>query len=238
VLREAELDINRQKLNDTQVFSPMPTDELREEDRVYSIAQRMVSEGTMVRPGDPLFRLILGRSVKVSLRLQERHNQSVAQGQQVEIQISSEGDVVLGNITRISPIVDPLTRTFIVEIEVPNEELKLKPGGFVKAKIFTGQEERVPTIPLVALDTFAGLNKVFTIEHETAKEHLVRIGFQKDDWIEIMEPVLPEGAWVATSAQRMLSDGILVTVKTLEHMEAERPSESATPEATPSEVTR
>jgi RND family efflux transporter MFP subunit len=238
VLREAELDVNRQKLKDTQVFSPMPTGELREDDRFYSIAQRMVSEGTMVRPGDSLFRLVLGRSVKVSLRLQATHNRSVIIGQQVEIEVASEGDLVRGTITRISPVVDPLTRTFNVEIEVPNEELQLKPGNFVKARIFTGQEERVPTIPIVALDTFAGLNKVFSIEHDKAREHLVRIGFQEDDWIEVIEPDLPEGTLIATSAQRMLSDGISVTVKSLEHTEAERPSESATQEATPSEVTR
>lgn len=238
VLREAELDVNRQKLKDTQVFSPMPTVELSEEDRFYSIAQRMVSEGTMVRPGDPLFRLILGRSVKVSLRLQERHNESIVQGQQVEIEISSLGDVVRGSITRISPVVDPMTRTFIVEIEVPNEESKLKPGGFVKAKIFTGREERVPTIPIVALDTFAGLNKVFIVEQEKATEHLVRLGFQNDDWIEIVEPAFSEGAFVATSAQRMLSNGISITVKNLPPSEADRSIESASSGPSASDVTR
>ena len=213
LLKEAELEINRQKLRDTQVFSPTPTEELREQDRFYSIVERMVSEGTMVRPGDPLFRLTLGRSVKINLSLQERHHGSIIPGQEVEIETSSAGDIVRGCVTRISPVVDSSTRTFLVEVEVPNEESKLKPGGFVKARILVGREESAPTIPVVALDTFAGVHKIFTIESEKANEHLVRIGVQGPDWIEIVDPVLHEGAIIAISAQRLLSEGIQVTIK-------------------------
>jgi RND family efflux transporter MFP subunit len=212
-LREAELDSNRQKLVDSKIFAPTPSIKLSGQDEFYRVAQRMVSEGTMVRPGDNLFRLVLGQSVKVHLRLQERHSRSVLKGQQVEIDVSSEDDRVQGVVDRISPIIDPLTRTFIVEVLVANDELKLKPGGFVKARIFTGQEERVPTVPVIAVDSFAGLNKIFKIEDEKATEHLVRLGIQNDDWVEIAEPLLQDGVYVATSAQRMLSTGTKVRIK-------------------------
>jgi RND family efflux transporter MFP subunit len=213
VLREADLNVNRQRLVDTKVYAPVPSVELRAKDRFYSIAQRMVSEGTMVRPGDNLFRLVLGQSVKVSLRLQERYSQMVMSGQEVEIEVSSASEPARGVIQRVSPVVDPLTRTFVAEVGVANDGLQLKPGGFVKARILIGKEETVPTVPVIALDTFAGLNKVFTIESGIATEHQVQIGMQNEDWVEIAEPKLPESALVATSAQRMLSDGVSVSVK-------------------------
>lgn len=237
-LREAELDINRQKLKDTQVFSPTPTVKLRDQDRFYSVVQRMVSEGTMVSPGEPLFRLTLGRSVKVNLSMQERHHGSILQGQEVEIETSSSGDMVRGYVTRISPVVDSSTRTFLVEVEVPNEESKLKPGGFVKARILVGREESAPTIPVVGLDTFAGLHKVFTIESDKAKEHLVRIGDQGSDWIEIVEPVLPDGAIIAISAQRLLSDGIQVKIKNHEQMLTGQNRDNTSTEKASEEVLR
>jgi RND family efflux transporter MFP subunit len=227
-LREAELNSNRQKLVDTKIFAPTPSVKLNAQDEVYSVAQRMVSEGTMVRPGENLFRLVLGQSVKVHLRLQERHSQSVRKGQQVDIEISSAADIVQGVIDRVSPIIDPTTRTFIIEVLVANHESKLKPGGFVKARIFTGKEESVPTAPVIAVDSFAGLNKIFSIENDKAIEHLVQLGIQSDDWVEVVEPLLQEGVYIATSAQRMLSNGTTVRIKNGSSAE-ETPSKGSSP---------
>jgi len=215
-LRESELNIARQKLKDTQIFAPIPTTEIGNEDRVYRIAKRMVSEGSLVRPGDALFRLVLGRSVKVRLTLQETHSATVAVGQSVELEATAGQVKSTGKVTRVSPVVDPVNRTFIVEVSVANEQGILKPGGFARARILIGQDVEAMTIPLSALDSFAGVNKVFAIQNGVATEHQVKLGYQQDDWIEITQPKLPIGTTLATSSQRVLSTGSIVVDRNAE----------------------
>lgn len=214
-LRESELEIAQQRLTDTQVFAPLPTADIPTEDRIYRVAQRMVTEGSHVRPGDPLFRLVLGRSVKVRLNLQEVHSSSAEVGQDVTLE-SFQGNLSWnGKVTRVSPVIDPATRTFVVEVEVRNENGQLKPGGFAKARIVIGQEVDAITIPLAALDSFAGVHKIFVIENQIATEHQVKLGYQQDDWIEVLEPQLQPGAMIATSSQRLLSTGVSVVDRDL-----------------------
>ena len=209
-LRESDLQVAKQRLLDTRVFAPNPPMDICDEDRVYSIAKRMVSEGSLVRSGDPLFRLVLGRSVKVRLTLRENHSASIAVGQSVEIESFVGGLVSKGKVTRVSPVIDPSNRTFIAEVAVKNELGHLKPGGFARARILVGEDVDAMMIPLAALDSFAGVNKIFVIQDGVAIEHHVKPGTQQGDWIEITEPILPDGSVLATSSQRLLSNGTMV----------------------------
>lgn len=216
MLRASELQIAKQRLFDTQLIAPQPTLIERPEDGIYSISERLVAEGTMVRPGDALFKLVLGKTVKLRLSLQEIHSGVVSVGQEVEVSTAAIDHSLQGKVSRISPIIDPSTRTFVVEVEVPNDDFRLKPGGFAKAKILVGEQDHVATIPLKGLDTFAGVQKIFVIEQGIAKEAQVQIGDQTNEWVEIIQPKLNEGAIIATSAQRILSDGSAVEIRTVE----------------------
>lgn len=214
-LRESELQIAQQKLAETEVYVPTPTLLATDSDNFYTIAERMVSEGMLVRNGDPMFKLILGRTVKVRLELQEAYSNTIAVGQTVQIETSSLDKHVIGKIVRISPIVNSENRTLQVEAEVPNEDMRLKPGSFVKAKILVGDNaQTIATIPITGLDTFAGVNKIFLLDNGVAHEVKVKLGYQGDDWIEIVDPKLPENSVIATSAQRLLSEGSHVTIRT------------------------
>jgi RND family efflux transporter MFP subunit len=214
-LKEAELQIAQQKLAETDVFVPTPTLLASQKDNFYTIAERLVSEGMLVRNGDPMFRLILGRTVKVRLELLESYSNTIAVGQTVHIETSSLDNYVVGKIMRISPVVDSESRTLQVEAEVPNEDMRLKPGSFVKAKILVGDNaQTIATIPITGLDTFAGVNKIFLLENGVAHEVKVKLGYQGTGWVEIVNPKLPENAIIATSAQRLLSEGSHVTIRT------------------------
>ena len=92
-----------------------------------------VAEGTLVRPGTELFKLVVDRTLKLRLPIPERHAADVRPGQKVEVAAAARTNSVNGTVTRINPAVDPDTRTFQVEVEVPNLAGELKAGGFAKA---------------------------------------------------------------------------------------------------------
>lgn len=212
-LKQSELAIAQQKLRDTEIRVPKPTLFADGSDQFYAITERMVSEGTMLRVGTDVFKMILGKTLKLRLAVPELHSAKVAVGQHVEVLTSISETPTMGRVARISPAIDRSTRTFQVEVEIPNRDGALKPGGFAKASILTKVDENAATIPLAGLYSFAGIHKIFLVDREIAREIQVRLGQQSRDWIEIASPELPPGSQVITSGQKLLSDGMPISIR-------------------------
>jgi multidrug efflux pump subunit AcrA (membrane-fusion protein) len=121
----------------------------------------------------------------------------------------------VGRVAKISPSIERTTRTFIVEVEVPNEDGKCKPGSFAKASIQVGISEKAATVPLSALYSLAGINKIFLVQGDHVREIQVTLGEQTSEWVEIASPSIPSDSRVVTSGQRMLSDGAPVIERKL-----------------------
>lgn len=206
-LRAAELAIAKQKLRDCEIRVPTPTLTGNPQDEIYTVSERLVSEGTLLRPGTEVFRLVLGRTLKLRLPVPEVHSSQIEVDQKVLISTSSMPEGRIGRVAKISPSIERTTRTFIVEVEVPNEDGKCKPGSFSKASIQVGVSEDAATVPLSALYSLAGINKIFLVHGDRVQEIQVSLGEQTSEWVEIASPAIPLGARVVTSGQRMLSDG-------------------------------
>ena len=212
-LRNAELAIANQRLRDIVICAPTPTMETAPANQTYSITERMVSEGTLVRPGTEVFRLVLGHTLKLKLAVPEAYSNDVVVGQSVEVLTGSILKPAVGTIARVSPAIDRSTRTFVVEVDVPNQDGLVKSGGFAKARILISMDENATTIPLAGLYSFAGIHKLFVIQDGIAREIRVTLGEQTRDWVEITTPQLPKDSVVVTSGQRLLSDGIPISVR-------------------------
>ncbi|MEQ1828653.1 MAG: efflux RND transporter periplasmic adaptor subunit [Pirellula sp.] len=226
-LKAADLEIAQQRLRDCEIRAPQPTIADRIDDPTYSISERMVSEGTMLRMGTELFRLVLGKTLKLRLSIPESYSSRICVGQSVSVTSTSSIEALMGKVSKIAPSVDRATRTFMVEVEVPNESRVCKPGGFAKASIRLGASEQAVTVPTSSVYSLAGIQKVFLIEKELAREYVVTTGEQTRDWIEIVSPRLPADGQVVTSGQRLLSDGIAVTLRTEEEVDGNTAEVSA-----------
>ena len=69
------------------------------------------------------------------------------------------------------------------------------------------------TVPLASLYSSAGINKVFLVDGDKAREIQVVLGEQSKDWVEILEPAIPPTSRVITSGQRMLSDDAPIVLR-------------------------
>lgn len=212
-LKQAELSTAKQKLQDTKIKVPAPTQALPNgQPPAYVISQREVAEGDMVRPGTQVFRLVMDHILKLRAPLPERYISDVKLGQLVHVTTTAR-KTFEGKVTRISPHVDATVRTFDVEIQVPNPTGELKSGSFAKVAIVTRTESDATTVPLESVVSFAGNNKIFLAEDGKAREILVTLGLQGTEWIEIATPVLPAGANVVTSGQSVLTNGAPVVTR-------------------------
>ncbi len=180
----------------------------------FAVAQRMVSAGERVQsvPVTNVYRLVMPYLLKLRVTVPERHAAEVRVGQPVEVRVDAYGDKPFAaRVARVNPTIDPLNRTFQVEVEVPNLAGKLKPGGFSQVTIL-GDALTLVTVPPQALVSYAGVNKVFVHMGDKAVAVPVEVGIREKDWIEV-KGAFPAGAPVLTSGFSQVVDGSAVVIR-------------------------
>jgi multidrug efflux pump subunit AcrA (membrane-fusion protein) len=214
-MKREGLRIARQHLKDMALVVPEPLQKIpgMERGAWYVVSQRDVAEGSFVKTGTEVLKLVIDGTLKLKVLIPERFSNEIQLGQEVQVFTAAYSQPFPGRVARINPTVDPTNRTLQVEIGVPNPEGKLKPGSFAKASILTRHEDNVATVPLDSLTTFAGITKIFLMEDGRVKEVRVSLGTQNTEWVEIVQPSLPRGAQVVLSGQTALADGTPVVVR-------------------------
>ena len=213
-LKQVDLLVAREQLANTKVIVPTPNVSLPgTDDATYVVSQRAVSEGTVVRPGTELFRIVISQILKLRVPVPERYSAEIQRDQHVQVFTAAAEKPFAGTVTRIYPTVDSATRTFQVEIQIPNPIGELKPGSFAKASILTRIDNQAITVPLSALVQFAGITKIFLAENGHSREVPVTLGTQTTDWVEITSPTLPVDASVITSGQTAIADDSVIVVR-------------------------
>jgi len=239
-VKQEALAIARQHLQDVQIRVPEPSQPVPGLDGgvTYAITKRPVSEGSYVMPGTEVFKIVIDRPLKFRGRVPERKVGEVRLKQQAQVLSAAYPNPFPGEVTRINPSIDPQTRTFEVEILVPNMQNELRPGGFAKAGILTELDEHAATVPLEAPVHFAGVTKIFLVENGVAKEVQVTLGVQNTEWVEIASPKLTEGALVVTSGQTAIANGTAVALRSQDGSAAGIVHKPVTAEDEPAEVAR
>ena len=214
-MKQEALAIVAQQLRDTRIVAPRPSidDPQVLGDLTYAITSRSAAEGSFVRIGTEVFKLVIDRMLKLKVPVPDRYVAEVKQGQKATVKTAAYDKTFEGTVTRINPSVDQTTRTFEVEIQVPNPDGVLKSGSFAKAAIVTRLDAQTQTVPLDAVVRFAGITKIFLQDGDKAREVQVTPGTTTSEWIEIVSPKLPAEAQVVTSGQTLLSDRTPIFVR-------------------------
>ena len=118
-----------------------------------------------------------------------------------------------GRVNRIFPTIDPVTRTFSVEVVMANGEGILRPGMFARVS-FDLEEVEAIVLPALAVLKMQGSNEryLFIEQEGKAKRIPVTIGSRYDDQIEVISDQFHAGVRVITSGQSRLLDGVNVEV--------------------------
>lgn len=204
----AAVDTARQVLKDTRVEVPRFGKDGPSE---FRIASRMVSVGELVSPGRVLFRVVAAQQVKFHGSVPERFSGAVENGQAAAIEIAGFDEPFPGKVTRISPAINPATRSFDIEVLADNASGRLKPGAFARAAITVRSESGVVSVPIASILEFAGVQRVFTIRDGKAAAVIVKTGQRQGDLVELIDlKTVPESVVLRPGNLR---DGAAVTAK-------------------------
>lgn len=162
----------------------------------------------------PILHIMQINKLKVMANVSEQYYTSVKVGQPVSIEVDIfPGEVFEGKVSRINPALDAATRTFGVEITIPNGKERLRPGMYARATFSMGERENV-MIPDQALQKQTGSSEryVYVVKDGVAEYRFVKDGRRVGDKIEILEG-LTAGEQVATTSFTRLISGKKVEVK-------------------------
>jgi RND family efflux transporter MFP subunit len=176
--RRSEVALARQQLADTTVYAPM----------TGVIQEKKSSIGEYLAAGAPVVSIVRIDPLRLRVEIPEREAHNIRTGQSVRVTVEGDPQVYLGSIKRLSPTISEQNRVLAVEADVANNG-RLKPGAFVHAEIVTDQTTTAVTVPLNAIVTFAGIEKVIIVENGKAVEKPVTTGRRGPDWVEIKSGV-------------------------------------------------
>lgn len=144
-----------------------------------TIEKRFVESGEHVANGAQLFSVVRNNVLELAGAVPERVASNVTPGQSVRF--LANGQTFEGRVARVSPTVDPLSRSVTVYVQVPNPNGALKGGTFATGTLLARNIANAITLPTSAIrQTGQGGQIVYKIEKGELNTVPVTVGVRDD----------------------------------------------------------
>lgn len=178
------------------------------------VLERLVTQGTAVTSGTPLFIISDLSTVWVLAEVNESHLSKVRVGAVVSVRVPAyPADTFPGKVTYIGETVNPKTRRVTIRCEVPNLGGRLKPEMYATVRIAEGDARTAVGVPSGAIQQVGGRTVVFVAEGPRFRVRPVEVGEDRDGITEVStglsagELVAGAGAFVVKSELLKSSEG-------------------------------
>jgi len=170
--------------------------------------------GQIAAPGYALFKVVNLANLKVIADVAESYANKINQGDAVVIEFTDIDKKIESTVTFASRIIDPINRTFRIEISIPSTA-DVKPNMLAKLKIVDYSNKKaisVPTNCIQSSDEQQFVSLAITENGKTTiKRKNVKTGHTGADRIEILEG-LEAGDQIIVTGFQELNDGQSVTI--------------------------
>jgi len=168
------------------------------------ISQRLVSEGDLATPGRALLEIQGLDQLQLEASVPESLISWVALHQEVEVEVGNPMKVIRGKVVEVSPAADPVTRTFLVKVALPQDQ-GLMSGQFARLRVAM-EPHHYLAVPESAIRNRGQMEQLFVVDSGRAELRLVKLGRKRDGMVEILSG-LRQGETVVVSSEQSLMDG-------------------------------
>jgi RND family efflux transporter MFP subunit len=200
---QARLRATSSSLSDTRVLAPTSG----------VISQKAVENGEHVARGASLFTLVRSDILELEAAVPARQANAVRVGQTVHF--TADARAFDGKVARVSPTVDPSTRSVSVYVQIPNASGSLKGGTFASGRVVSRVVSGALVVPAAAIRQSADEGKpyVYRIAGKTIDIAAVQLGVVDDraGMAEVLDG-LSEGDRVVVGNVGALGRGMQVIV--------------------------
>jgi len=200
----AAADLAKKRLSDTRLDAPISG----------IIARRTIEVGATVAAGQAVYTIVALDPVRVRVGVPEADIGHVTEGAAATVRIPALDTGFTGRVSLIGVAADPTTRSYTVEISVPNPARKLRAGMVAEATIQTREKTAAILVPAPAVLHDAGVNGttiVYALDQDAKRVHARRVttGAAHGDSLEITSGIAA-GDQIVVAGQQRLRDGARV----------------------------
>ena len=168
------------------------------------VVKKIADTGDFAAPGKPILQIENPEKLRFEADVPEAVVDKVQTGAAVDVLVPSLPAPLHGTVSDISPAADPVSRTFLVRIDLPAAP-GAKAGQFGRALFPTGTYSSVG-VPAAAVVLRGQMEIVFTEEGEKARLRLVKTGRKFGSEIELLSGI-SAGERIITDHVSGLNDG-------------------------------
>lgn len=158
------------------------------------VARRHIEVGELVGPGQPVMSGLSLQSLRINVDVPQSMFDPIREIGKAFVYVG-ERRVAAESLT-FYPVADPVTNTFTVRVNLPDNSADLFPGMFAKVGFIVGESSRL-LVPESAVVRRSELTAVYVSAAGRVSLRQVRLGRQYGEQIEILAG-LSEGEQVAT----------------------------------------
>ena len=175
------------------------------------VSARNYDNGDLYNGSTPVLVVEQINPVKLFINVSESFYSKVEKGASVDIKLDVYPDELFkGTISLVYPTIDPITRTFIVEVKLNNANQKVRPGMFARAILNYGTKDHV-VVPDLAIvkQSGSGDRYVFVYKDGKVSYNKVELGRRMGDEYELLSGV-ENNSQVVIAGQSRIFNGVEV----------------------------
>lgn len=169
------------------------------------VTRKLADVGDLAMPGKPLLEIESPTALRFEADLPEAILDRVQLGAKLPVRLAR---IVEGTVSEISPVADPVSRTFLVKLDLPPID-GLRTGQFGRVSVPVA-ETRLLLVPRRAVVKRGQMELVFVARDGQAALRLVKTGKTLNDRVEILSGLEAGEAVVIRDTARLI-DGQPVT---------------------------
>lgn len=180
-----------------------------------SIAERLADEGTTALTQPQTIVLVLQETdvLEARVAIPETQLSLVRSGDRAALYVQGFAEPVETTVFAVSDSIDPATRTYLVRMDVPNADHRLKAGVFARVEISPKARSGVVVVPIDAVRSEDGETRVYVVQSGLAVPVPVRIGITSEGSAEILSGVEEGAEVIVGESARTIAPGMRVRTK-------------------------
>ncbi|RJP22317.1 MAG: efflux RND transporter periplasmic adaptor subunit [Candidatus Abyssobacteria bacterium SURF_5] len=168
--------------------------------------------GEYVRQGDKVAEIVVIDPVKVLVRIPEKDIPYIKKDERVDVVFKMNGlEDRRGTINYLSVVGNAATRTYDVEITVPNPSHEILPSMIARVRVVKQHIPNAITVPLFSVIPRGDYKAVFVENDGRAEERQVELGILAGNSVQILSGLQPHERLIV-EGHRELTDGEKIRV--------------------------
>ncbi len=173
------------------------------------VVSKNTEVGSTATPGAPLLTIEDNSRYRLEVAVEESQLGKIGRGERARVRIGALGaDDLEGDVSEITPVADPMSRSYTVKIDLPARQ-SLRSGLYGVARFASGQRQAI-LIPQKAVAQRGQLTGVFVVDDAgVARLRLVKTGKIYGENVEALSG-LSDGERIVVDGVANLRDGVKV----------------------------